>query len=144
MGFANYAVVAGQGEGADREITMVGSDATGLDRHVVFVDARDVENSTDLPRRGEAKLVEHQRFLSFQAEVLTAGPFKYQQDWDLGDIVTVQNNAWNLTMDTRITEVVEVYEASGFKLNVTFGHPLPTLPQKFKAALGEFKTESTR
>lgn len=47
-------------------------------------------------------------------------------------------------MDTRITEVQEIHEASGFKLNVTFGNSLPTLAQKLKAALGEFKTESTR
>jgi hypothetical protein len=144
VGFGNYAIVAGRDEGANREIMMLGSDATGLDRHVIFVDARDVKDTADLPAKGEAKLVEHQRVLSFQAEVLTAGPFKYRDDWDVGDIVTVQNKAWDLTMDTRITEVQEIHEASGFKLNVTFGNNLPTLSQKLKTALGEFKTESTR
>ena len=144
INFGNYAIVAGQDEGADREVIMLGSDAPGLDRHVIFVDARDVQDVDDLPARGEAKLAEHQRVISFQAGVLTQGPFKYQQDWDVGDIVTIQNKDWNLTMDTRITEVTEIYEPSGFRLNVVFGNSLPTLSQKLKSALGEFKTESTR
>ena len=144
IGYGTYAIVAGQDEGADREVIMLGSDATGLDRHVIFVDARDVQDVDDLPARGEAKLAEHQRVVSFQAEVLTQGPFQYGVDWDVGDIVTIQNKDWNLTMDTRIIEVMEIYEPSGFRLNVVFGNSLPTLSQKLKSALGEFKTESTR
>jgi hypothetical protein len=144
VGFANYAIVAGQGEGADRSILMTGSDATGLDKHVIFVDARDIENSVDLIQRGEAKLSEHQRIISFQSEILPTGPFEYQKDWDVGDMVTVQNKDWNITMDTRITEVEEIYEAGGLKLNVTFGESIPTLTQKLKSTLQEMKIESTR
>lgn len=136
IGYGNYAIVAGQGEGAEREIVMLGSDATGLDKHVIFVDARDVDEAADLPGRGEAKLAEHQRVISLQSEVLPKGPFAYQKDWDLGDVVTVQNKDWNLTMDTRITEVTEVYEPGGFRLQVTFGNSLPTLAQKLKSVLG--------
>ena len=136
VGFGNYAIVAGQGEGAERDILMMGSEATGLDKHVIFVDARDIANINDLPSRGEAKLSEHEKVLSFQSEVLPDGPFKYERDWDLGDIVTVQNKEWNITMDTRITEVTEIYEAGGFKLNVSFGASLPTLTEKIKSILG--------
>lgn len=142
--FGNYAIVAGQGEGANREVIMVGSDATGLDRHVVFIDARDVENAADLSSRGEVKLAEHQRLISFQSEVLTNSPFKYQKDWDVGDVVTVQNKDWGVTMDSRITEVTEVYEAGGFRLSVTFGNSLPTLTEKLKSTFQEINIESTR
>jgi len=79
-----------------------------------------------------------------QSEVLIKGPFQYQKDWDVGDIVTVQNKDWNITMDTRITEVEEIYEAGSFKLNVTFGKNTPTLTQKLKSILREMKIESTR
>ena len=144
IGYGNYAIIAGQGEGAGREILTMGDAATGLYKHVIFVDARDIENPADLPARGEAKLTEHQRVLSFQSEVLSTGPFEYEKDWDVGDIVTVQNKDWGLTMDVRITEVEEVYEASGFRLNVIFGKSLPTLSQKLKSSLNEFKRESTR
>ena len=66
--------MAGQDVGANRQVLMLGSDALGLDKHVIFVDARDIDNTADLPARGEAKLDEHQRVVSFQAGVLTQGP----------------------------------------------------------------------
>ena len=132
---ATCAVVAGQGEGAEREIALVESGTEGLDKHVIFVDARDIEDSADLPGRGESQLAEHSRVRSFQAQVLTKGPFKYGEDWDVGDVVTVKNPAWGLSMDTRITAVEEVYEAKGVRLNVTFGRELPTLTRKVKGNL---------
>ena len=144
LDYGNFAIVAGQGEGANREIITVGSDDTGLDKHIIFVDARDLENSDDLPRRGEAKLNEHKRVLTFQSEILPEGPFKYEKDWKLGDIVTVKNKDWGVTMDTRITEVTEIYEAGGFKLNVTFGESLPTLMDKIQRELKGFNNVVTR
>jgi hypothetical protein len=144
IGYGNYAIVAGRGEGVNREIITLGSDATGLDRHVVFIDARDMENASDLPSRGEAKLTEYQKIISFQSEILTKGPFEYQKDWDVGDIVTVQNKDWGITMDTRITEVTEIYEASGFHLQVTFGNSLPTIVDKIKEELKVINNEVTR
>jgi len=144
VGFGNFAIVAGQGEGVDREVISVGSDATGIDKHVIFVDARDLENNSDLPARGKAKLNEHKRILSFQSEILPEGPFKYEKDWNLGDIVTIKNKDWGVTMDTRVTEVTEIYEVGGFKLNVTFGESLPTLTRKIKFALEELKNESMK
>lgn len=114
---------------------MVGDDVTGLDKHVLFVDARDLENSSDLPKRGEAALKEHKPIKSFQAEILAKGPFEYEKDWFLGDIVTVQNKDWDITMNSRITEVTEVYEAGGLSLTVTFGISLPTLGEKLRKAL---------
>lgn len=142
--FGNYAIVAGQGEGIERDILMTGTEALGLDRHVIFVDARDIKDSTDLEDRGQSKLNEHKRLISFKSEILTTGPFKYEKDWNLGDIVTVKNRNWNITMDTRITEVIEIYEAGGLKLNVTFGDSLPTLTEKLKWELQEIKIESTK
>lgn len=133
MGYGNYAIVAGQGEGVNREVIMMGDEgATGFEKSVIFVDARDLENNTDLPARGAAKLKEHERIVSFSAEVLPTGPFQYQKDWDLGDIVTVQNKDWNVEVDTRITEVTEIYEAGGFRVNVVFGEEPLTLGEKIK------------
>ncbi|MCM3761028.1 siphovirus ReqiPepy6 Gp37-like family protein [Alkalihalobacillus oceani] len=143
IGYSNYAVVAGQGEGVNRDIVFTG-DGTGLERHVIFVDARDVENQADLVKRGKNKLIEHQRIFSLQSEVFPHGAFAYEKDWDVGDLVTVQNKDWNITMDTRITEVTEIYEASGFKLTVTFGNSLPTFTQKLKSTFQGMTLESRR
>ncbi|HZJ98484.1 MAG TPA: siphovirus ReqiPepy6 Gp37-like family protein [Tissierellaceae bacterium] len=131
--YGNYAIVAGPGEGVDREIIMMGSEtASGFEKSVILVDARDLEDSNDLPARGNMKLQEHKRVTSFSTEVLPTGPFKYQVDWDLGDIVTVQNKEWDVEVDTRITEITEIYEAGGFRLGVVFGEGPLTLGEKIK------------
>jgi hypothetical protein len=84
VGYANYAVVAGKGEGVDREIVMQGVAETGIDRYVTFVDARDTENTIALIERGNIRLSELKRLYSFQAEVLVKGPFEYQKIGRLG------------------------------------------------------------
>lgn len=133
--YKNTAYVGGQGEGENRAIAEVGTNATGLQRIETFIDARDVEDDTQLPSRGLEKLKEYQKILSFESQILTYGPFVYEQDWDLGDTVTVQDNKLGLTMDTPITEVKEIYESSGFQLEATFGHSVPTLVDKIKQKL---------
>ena len=41
--YKNTAIVAGQGEGAERRIRYVGNENSGLERYELFVDARDIE-----------------------------------------------------------------------------------------------------
>ena len=129
--YRNIAIVGGQGEGADRKISIIGS-ATGLDRFEIFVDARDVENEADLPERGEQRLAEVQEILSFDSEVLIDRNLRYEEDFALGDLVTVQNVKWNITTNRRIAEVTEIYEGAGFRLEVSFGQGLPTIKEVIK------------
>ncbi len=137
VGHKNAAYVGGQGEGADREIVEVGGTLTGLNRLEVFIDARDIEDGADLSGRGGQKLAEYPRLLTFDTEILTQGPYGYGEDWDLGDIVTVQNRKWGVTLDSRVTEVTEVYEPGGFRLSATFGSSIPTLPEKLKQEMDQ-------
>lgn len=139
-GFRNLAYVGGQGEGVARAIQEVGSTA-GLDRFESFIDARDVESDAELIPRGEQALYELRREEKFEAQVLESSPFHYEEDWKLGDIVTVQNRRWGVTLDSRITEVREAYEDSGFKLEVTFGHSAPTLLRRLKQELAQMSAE---
>jgi len=155
MGHANIAYVAGQGEGTDRIIIEVGL-GSGIDRHEEFVDARDIGEGEEEPppspetiearliARGEQKIAELQKIEVFECEIASTGPFDYGTDWNLGDIVTVQNKKWGLTMEARITEVVEIYENDGFKLRAVFGNKLPTLTDKFKSKLENANIETTR
>lgn len=181
IGYANVAYVAGQGEGEERRIVVVG-DAEGLDRFELFVDARDIaeedeegnprpeeEIIADLEQRGREKLAEHARELSFEAQIMTPitgkehdfawlhpahlymeererliSPFVYEHDWFLGDIVTVQNKDWGVTMNARITEIREIYEPSGFRLEAVFGNSVPTFIEKLKQALSQLENEVRR
>lgn len=130
--YKNVGYVGGQGEGVDRIIKEVGDNKTGLDRIETFIDARDIDDNLDLESRGKLKLAEMARLQSFESEIVPYSNFKYKEDWDLGDIVTIQNKKWNITLDSRITEVTEIYEQDGFRLDVNFGNTVPTLIEKIK------------
>ena len=72
---------------------------------------------------------------SLEAEAI-GGSFVYRQDYDLGDIVTVQNKRWGVERSARITEVQEVYEPNNMQVYLTFGDSPPTIIDKVKQ---EFK-----
>jgi Siphovirus ReqiPepy6 Gp37-like protein len=134
VNYKNYGYIGGQGEGEDRAVVEVGN-ASGLSRIETFIDARDIEDGENLTVRGQQKLQEMQKIVSFESEILTYGPFVYEKDWDLGDIVTVQDKKWGITLDTSITEVKEIYEPSGFRLGATFGNTMPTLIERIKKTI---------
>mgnify|MGYP000874267999 CR=1 FL=1 len=134
LNHANTAIVAGQGEGAERAIAIVG-DIAGLDSTEIFVDARDIENTNDLPARGAQKLSELQSVFSFDSDILVDRNLIYEKDFNLGDLVTVQNKKWNITVDRRISELTEVYESTGFKVYASFGKALPTVMEAIKQAI---------
>lgn len=157
LDYSNYAYVAGQGEGIDRLVIQVGDQQSGLERFEHFVDARDIGNGDTEPtededgnpvypdgwltpeeidqlltQRGEEKLAERPRLRTFEGTILDSCPFVYEQDWDLGDIVTAQNREWGVTMDERITEVIETYERAGKRLDVVFGKNEPLTMDKVR------------
>ncbi|MFJ8262727.1 siphovirus ReqiPepy6 Gp37-like family protein [Rummeliibacillus sp. NPDC094406] len=158
LDYKNMAYIAGQGEGVDRRVISIGDTATGLDRYELFVDARDVEETQsvdtvdeegnptteDVPRpvadivedltdRGNEKLEEHKQEIYMEGQILTKSPFIYERDWDLGDITTQQNKNWGITMDARITEVKEIYEAGNPKrIEVVFDKDKPTFMNLIK------------
>ncbi|MED4299743.1 siphovirus ReqiPepy6 Gp37-like family protein [Geobacillus stearothermophilus] len=134
INYKNYGYIGGQGEGEDRAVVEVGN-ASGLSRIETFIDARDIEEGENLTTRGQQKLQEMQKILSFESEILTYGPFVYEKDWDLGDIVTVQDKKWGITLDTPITEIKEIYEPGGFRLEATFGNTVPTLIERIKKTI---------
>lgn len=156
LNYRNFAIVGGQGEGIERRIVTVG-DSSGFNRYELFVDARDIEevdeneNPIPLPvieqnlrERGLQKLKEHEQEVYLEGQVLRKSRLTYETDYDLGDIVTLQNKDWGITMDARITEVKEIYEPSGFDLEVTFNNSRPTLISKIKQEISNINAEITR
>lgn len=144
LGYKNHGYIGGQGEGDMRTIAETGAGLTGLDRAETFIDARDVNNEADLIPRGQQKLALLAQLKSFESEVLTKGPFEYKKAWNLGDIVTVINPKWQISMESRITEVKEIYEAKGYKLQAVFGNKIPTLIDKIKQEINPLKEEMVR
>lgn len=155
LNYKNFAIVAGQGEGAARRIVKVG-DSSGLNKHVLFVDARDIaETKDDVPRpeeeviaelttRGLQKLAELNQETYLEAEALQTGGLSYEKNYDLGDIVTIQSREWGLQRNARITEVREIYEPSGKRIELTFGYAKPTIGTIINQRLDAIKPEVTR
>lgn len=98
----NVTLVAGEGEGASRKTTTVGS-GSGLNRRELFTDARDISSDVDggtltneqyikkLKARGIEKLSEHIVKTAFEGEVEATRLFKYGEDFFIGDIVQIAN-----------------------------------------------------
>lgn len=140
--FRNLALIAGEGEGTARVLETVGA-GTDLDRYEVFIDARDLqkEEMTDLEykakliERGNTKLAEYKDIQAFDSKINLNSNLEYKVDFNLGDKVTCVSKAWGMTIDTRITEIEEVYESSGKQVNVVFGDNMPTLIDKLKEVI---------
>lgn len=156
LNYMNYAIVAGQGEGVDRRVIEVGN-SEGYERYELFVDARDIEETDEndepipepiieqnLIERGLQKLQEYEQEVYLEGQVLRKSRLTYETDYDLGDIITLQNKDWGVTLDTRITEIKEIYEPSGFDIELTFGNSRPTLISKIKKEISNINPEITR
>lgn len=141
--YANLAKIAGEGEGSERQIVVIG-DAVGRKRKELFIDAKDLrlseyENNEKyleaLKLRGNEKLYEMRRRESFDAVANTNSNLIYKVDFDLGDIVTVKSSLLGISKRLRITEIVESYDADGLHVDLVFGDPLPTLNEKLKGVI---------
>ena len=146
--YKNTSLICGVGEDEARVKTNLGDNNIGLDRYELYVDAKDLSNketidnveveiSADeyiamLQQRGSEKLGETKKVQTFSGKVNTNGNNVYKKDYDLGDIVTVLDKKWGVTIDTRITEIEEVYEVGGLQINPTFGNNIPTIIDKIK------------
>lgn len=122
----NCAYVGGKGEGAQRTINIVNPALTGLDRRELFVDARDLESTTDLAARGLQKLADTVKADSYEYEAITDG---YGDRWDLGDFVTLRDKDFGITRTDQITEVEIAIDSTGTTITPTFGTPEKTLSE---------------
>lgn len=142
--YRNLCLVGGIGEGIARKMTTVGN-AIGLDRFEIFNDQKSLSNvdennnpisDTDytnlLIEKGNETLSETKEIKTFDSKVNLNSNLKYKVDFDLGDIVTCVSKKWGITIDTRITEIEEIFEEQGQSINIVFGNNIPTLIDKIK------------
>ena len=139
--YKNCAIVAGQGGGSNREIVIVNDNLSGQDRKELFVDARDIEDGTNLADRGKSKLAENTIIESFEATIDTES---YRVEWDLGDFVTILDDEIGVVSDTQIVEVIETYEDGVLTIEPTFGEAISHFGDKFKQAINNPIYESTK
>jgi hypothetical protein len=126
----NVAYIAGEGEGTARKWTDINSDTySGINRRELFVDARDISSNNDeisendyydmLVTRGTEKLAEQQIVKAFSGDIEQQTTYQYKKDYNLGDIVTV-DNGYGVTAMPRIIEIIECWDDTGYKVIPTF------------------------
>lgn len=153
--YCNVAYVAGEGEGNNRtwiEVYQDGVkgeenewDAIGWLRDELFVDARDLQKTTNnktytdteykeiLTQRGNEYLKEHIVFVSYDSTVTNENEkYKYQRDFHNGDFVTIVDNELGITVDAQITEVTKSVEGSREILDITFGYRSIQMNEKLR------------
>lgn len=137
---SSTAIVFGEGEGAERQSVVVNGDKTGLQRKELYVDARDLQKTTNdvtltdtqysegLKNRGNSKLSERKRILTLNGEVPTSSKlFKFGVDYDLGDTITIKSNLYNLKKTSTITTIKKTYDSKGLFIEPVFGKETPTI-----------------
>lgn len=80
---------------------------------------RDVVYSVYLLTRGYEQLAEFGAVTSFEGTVEPNITFVYNKDYFLGDLVTIQND-YGITVQARITEVIEVEDDNGSSVEPKF------------------------
>lgn len=128
--YKNVTLVAGEGEGASRKTTIVGS-GSGLNRREIFTDARDVSSDTDggalsnaeymaqLRAKGVEKLSECMVKTAFEGEVEATQLFKYGEDFFIGDIVQIRNEYGHEGV-AYISELIMSLSGDGVSVYPTF------------------------
>ncbi len=126
--YKNVALVGGDGEGIDRKLTSVGDNA-GLDRFEMFVNASSISSNTEeydevsyynsLKNEGKEKLAETAVSGEFDGEIDWLNTYKYKEDYNLGDIVTI-DNGYGVVIKARIIEIIETWDSEGYTLEPKF------------------------
>lgn len=81
-----------------------------------------------LKSKGLEQMAEHKPSKSFIGSVEPNLTFKYNEDYFLGDIVTVENE-YGISVEARIVEVIEVNDNNGYSVQPTFEYLEDTIEQ---------------
>ena len=93
-------------------------DTDGFDRHVLIVNANDIELAAGsaldaaLIQRGKEALAEHREIQALDGEIRQNSQYKYGVDYYLGDLVEMRNTD-GIANQMRVTEQIFVSDKEG-------------------------------
>lgn len=125
--YKNAVLIGGNGDGSAKTLATVSTSSTGLDRRETYIDstATKEEETTDeqyklqLQQEGLEELAGCQTTAAFDAEVDATRQFVYGVDFDLGDIVDVEDDYAN-SGECRVSSIIISEDASGYQLAPSF------------------------
>ena len=90
----------------------------GLERRETIIESQANEENPDLEYEANQTLSEMNVASNFESEVDTTY-YKYKEDYNVGDIVTIQNE-FDIMTNARIIEVVETWDNEGYSIEPIF------------------------
>lgn len=126
---ATAVLVAGEGEGSARKTAWVTDGATGLDRHEVYKDQRNIRSDDgEISDAEYTQLLQEsgQESLTNYTTAFTGNVYfdniTYKQDINVGDLCVIENTRWGIYINSRLVEVIEsVSETGEYTIVPTFG-----------------------
>lgn len=137
--YKTTALIGGEGEGAERKCAFVYAWQKGLDRRETFVDASSISSTykdsageeqsytleeyrKQLETQGRQTVAELQKVETFDGEIdLTNSNLVYGKDYNLGDMITVEDRDLKRYINARIVTVTEVQDDGGYKIDIEYG-----------------------
>lgn len=129
LSYKNFIYVAGKGQGLERNIIKVDEgNYSGFNRREEMKDARDKETTDELYVEADTILAENTIKTSFEGILIPDGTYKFEEDFKLGDIVTIISKKYGYSYTQRITEYSKEYTTeNGEVIEIIIGNPKPTL-----------------
>lgn len=126
--YKNAAIVGGTGDASNKDFSVARyTDKTGINRREVLINAENLKKGTSiqdywkyleqLETTGFQKLDSFQIVETFDGEInLNSLTFKYKTNYNIGDIITMQDSETKLFKNTRIVEITEIQDSNGYQL----------------------------
>jgi hypothetical protein len=114
-----------------------------LRKEIIIDSSKNV--SAEVENEGRAELNKRPHVESFSAEIINTDRTMstYKEDWNLGDIVTIQSKQVLkdklISIDAQITEIEETYASGEYSINATFGEGRLSVFQLIKQAIEQKK-----
>ena len=141
-GYCNFAYVYGAEQDGVRPCATVDKTVNGQNRRELYVDAHDLKKTTVsdsgtetaltdeqfrqlLIRRGEEALERHAGEQCFTGALAQNAAPVYRVDYDLGDVVSLEDAENGISAELRVTELIETWRDGGCRVDAVFGKKTP-------------------
>ena len=129
----NAALIGGEGEGSERFYSLIAGTAEGIERRETFIDDSSISKTADevtytdaeynamLISDGLQKLAALEPLEDFRGTLnVNGGIWRLGEDYNIGDIVTVQDNELGFYVNVRISEITETQDENGYNVDITY------------------------
>lgn len=130
VGYKTTALIGGEGEGTERKCAFAYSWISGLKRREIFIDASGLsqeklemqEYRKQLEAQGRQAVLGLQLIETFNGEIdLTNSFYIYGEDYNLGDLITIEDKDLGKYINARILAVTEIQDDDGYKIDIEYG-----------------------